>query len=200
MPLPPPDCDRQHLHTRKVTCTGYRRADGMWDIEGHITDQKTYPFTNTTRGTLQPGDFVHEMWVRLTVDDGFTVRAVAAVTDASPFPLCPDITPNFQRLVGLKIASGWTAAVKERLGGVEGCTHLVELLGPVATTAFQTIAPVLNKEAEQRRKEAEARGEPQKPRRRPPLLDTCHAFASDGPVVKRAWPEFYTGPKDQEPG
>ena len=35
-------------------------------------------------------------------------------------------------------ALGLSADVRERLGGTEGCTHIVELLGPVATTAFQT--------------------------------------------------------------
>ena len=59
---------------------------------------------------------------------------------------------HFQRLVGLRIKSGWTQKVKELLGGVEGCTHLVELLGPVATTAFQTIYPVLAREKEERAK------------------------------------------------
>ncbi|WP_114395235.1 DUF2889 domain-containing protein [Oleisolibacter albus] len=197
MPLPPPDCAREHLHTRTVTCTGYRRTDGLWDIEGHITDQKTYGFDSQARGRLAPGDFVHDMWIRLTVDSQFVVQAVAAVTDASPFAMCPAITPNFQRLVGLRIASGWTAAVKERLGGIEGCTHLVELLGPVATTTFQTIAPVLEREARDRRKAAAALGEPPAPQRRPVLLNTCHSFASDSPVVKQAWPDFYTGPRDE---
>jgi len=25
------------------------------------------------------------------------------------------------------------------------------------------------------------------------MFDTCYAFRSDGPVVKKEWPEFYTG-------
>lgn len=204
MPLSPP-VERRHLHTRKVTCTGYRRADGLWDIEGHITDEKTYPFHSQSRGDMAAGDFVHQMWVRLTVDDDMVVQGVEAVTDHSPFPTCPAITPNFQRLVGLRIAAGWTAAVKARLGGIEGCTHLVELLGPVATTAFQTISPVLYKEREEKRKAAEAAGtaEPRPAPKRPPLLNTCHAFRSDGPVVKAAWPAFYTGADKEaavEPG
>jgi len=33
----------------------------------------------------------------------------------------------------------------------------------------------------------------EKPRRKPRLIDSCHAFASDGDVVKRYWPDFYTG-------
>jgi hypothetical protein len=77
------------------------------------------------------------------------------------------------------------------LGGVQGCTHLVDLLGPLATTAYQTVFPYRAREYEER----VARGEiaPRSLSRRPKLVDSCHAFASDGEVVKRYWPAFYTG-------
>ncbi|UEM20318.1 DUF2889 domain-containing protein [Skermanella mucosa] len=193
MPLSAP-APREHIHTRRVTCQGFRRTDGLWDIEGHITDVKTYPFENDFRGPIEPGDPIHDMWIRLTVDDRFEVRAVEAVTDKSPYAVCPAITPNFQRLIGLRIRSGWTQKVKELLGGVEGCTHLVELLGPVATTAFQTIFPVL---ARERARGGSVDGDsPSAPaaRKRPPLLlNTCHAFRSDGEVTRKQWPEHYTG-------
>lgn len=194
MPLPPPDVARDHLHTRRVTCTGYRRADGLWDIEGHITDAKTTPFEREFRGVIPPGEFIHEMWIRLTLDNRLEVKAVVAVTDAAPYRLCPTITDNFQRLVGLRISGGWTAAIKERLGGVEGCTHLVELLGPVATTAFQTIATVLETEQNDARALMTAKGLPLPSRARPPVLDTCHVWARDGAVVAAEWPEFAVSP------
>ncbi len=38
MPLSPP-IGRQHLHTRRVVCQGFFRDDGLWDIEGRITDE-----------------------------------------------------------------------------------------------------------------------------------------------------------------
>jgi len=97
MPLPPPDAAREPLHTRQVTCTGYRRADGLWDIEGHITDRKSYDFQRDGR-TVPSGEPIHEMWIRLTLDNRLTVKAVAAVTDAAPYRMCPSITENFQRL------------------------------------------------------------------------------------------------------
>lgn len=192
MPLPSPDAAREPIHTRQVTCNGYRRADGLWDIEGHITDRKSYDFHRDGQ-TVAAGGHIHEMWIRLTLDNRLTVKAVAAVTDAAPYRMCPSITDNFQRLVGLSIASGWTAAVKERLGGVAGCTHLVELLGPVATTAFQTIAPYLEDLDKKARAAMVERGETPPPRRRPPMLDTCHIWATDGEVVAREWPEFAVG-------
>jgi hypothetical protein len=191
MPLSAP-APRAHLHTRTVECRGYRREDGLWDIEGHIVDAKTYPFESSWRGQMPPGSPVHDMWIRLTVDDELTVRAVEAVTDASPFQVCPDITPNFQRLVGLSIKSGWTQQVRNLLGGTEGCTHLVELLGPVATTAFQTIFSARER---QRREQAARKAGTTQPQRRPAHLGTCHALALDGPVVEQHWPAFYTGPR-----
>lgn len=190
MPLPPPAAPRQQIHRRDITCTGYRRADGLWDIEGHLLDRRDYPFENQSRGVVPPGEPVHEMWVRLTVDDRLEVRAVDVATDHAPFPVCPAILPNFQRLVGLRIASGWTAAVKERLGGVQGCTHLVELLGPVATSAFQTIGPLLDQERQASRTAARARGEALPPYPRPPVINTCHALISGSEAVRHRWPEW----------
>jgi hypothetical protein len=51
----------------------------------------------------------------------------------------------------------------------------------LGTVAFQTLWPVRMKQ-----KKAD-------PDAKPPLLDSCHAFRADGPVVKRYWPQHYTG-------
>ncbi|MEZ5668209.1 MAG: DUF2889 domain-containing protein [Alphaproteobacteria bacterium] len=185
MPLSEP-VTRDPIHVRSVTCRGYRRADGLWDVEGHLVDTKAYAFDSTSRGTLEPGEPVHEMWLRLTVDDDLVVRGVEAATDAAPFPVCPSIAPRFTQLVGLAIAPGWNAKVKQMLGGVQGCTHLVELLGPIATTAFQTIFPLRERERRQKGDRAPV------PLEKTPV-GTCHALRADGPVVKEIWPEHYTG-------
>lgn len=196
MPLSPP-VGRQHLHTRRVTCQGFFRDDGLWDIEGRITDEKAYEHANEWRGPLQPGDFVHDMSIRLTVDHRFTIVDVEAVTDKSPYPICAGIAPDFKKLIGLRIGGGFHREVRARLGGTHGCTHIVELLGPVATTAFQTVssgkAKQLNR-AFRERMGHDVRSEEAQPRRKPYVIDTCHAWASDGPVVRRWAPDFYTGP------
>ena len=197
MPLSPP-VGRQHLHTRRVSCQGFYRDDGLWDIEGRITDTKTYEHGNEWRGTLKPGDFVHDMSIRLTLDHRFIIVDVEAVTDKSPYRICGDVTPDFKKLIGLRIGPGFNRAVRERLGGVHGCTHLVELLGPIATTAFQTAG---SRKANELQAAHRTRiGKPPKPRdpsappRKPHVIDTCHAWASKGEVVKRWAPHFYTGP------
>jgi len=186
MPLPPA-VPREPMHVRQVECRGYRRADGLWDIEGHLVDTKSYAFDNAWRGKVEPGTPVHEMWIRLTLDTDLRIHAVAASTDFSPYEICAGITPAFQKLVGLRIAPGFTAKTKELLGGDKGCTHLVELLGPMATTAFQTI---FTAKGGGKWRDPGARGKPR-------FLDTCHALASSSDVVKRFWPEFYKEPANQ---
>lgn len=188
MPLSPP-AEREPIHSRDVVCRGYRRADGLWDIEGRVTDTKTYAFPNSDRGTVEAGEPVHDMWVRLTVDDDLLIHEAEAVSDYYPFRACPTIAPDFSALAGLRIRPGFTAEVRRRLGGVKGCTHLVELLGPVATTAFQTVFP-----ARERRAAANPDGG------QPGHIDTCHALRSDGEVVRRNWPAFYTGPQARREG
>src|SRR5260221_9898282 len=90
MPLSPPVA-RQQLHTRRVVCQGFFREDGLWDIEGHITDEKSYEHANEWRGPLAPGEFVHDMKIRLTLDDKLTIVDVEAVTDKTPHPIGRDI-------------------------------------------------------------------------------------------------------------
>ena len=199
MPLSPP-IGRQHLHTRRVVCQGFFRDDGLWDIEGRITDEKTYEHANEWRGPLKPGDFVHDMSIRLTIDHTFTIVDAEAVTDKSPYSMCGDIAPAFRKLIGLRIGGGFHRAVRERLGGVHGCTHIVELLGPVATTAFQTVSSKKAQDLNRAHREKTGTLPPKdpnaspKPRRKPYMLDTCHTWASDSEVTRRWVPHFYTGP------
>jgi hypothetical protein len=112
-----------------------------------------------------------------------TIQGVEAATDDSPFAVCPAILPNFQRLNGLKIAKGFNGKVFELFGGVDGCTHHVELIGRLATVAFQTIFPYRNRMAA-------AQGRNPDQTRKPRLLNTCHAFAENGEIAQRLWPEL----------
>ena len=187
MPLSPP-AQRDPIHTRKVVCRGYRRSDGLWDVEGELVDTKAYSFPNEYRGgAIEPGDPLHGMVIRVTVDDTLVIHAIEAAIDKAPYGLCNTAAPAFDQLKGLKIGPGFTRKVKERLGGVHGCTHLVELIGSMATTAFQTIYPILARE----RPEFGADYKPGS--KHPALLNSCHVYARNGELVRRRWPDLYTG-------
>ncbi|HEY1231550.1 MAG TPA: DUF2889 domain-containing protein, partial [Ramlibacter sp.] len=68
MPLPEP-APRRHLHTRAVTYEGFLRDDGLWDIEGTMSDVKTYGFERSDGTDMPPGRPIHGMRIRLTVDE-----------------------------------------------------------------------------------------------------------------------------------
>ena len=179
---------RKLIHTREIKCLGYEREDGLWDIEGQITDIKTYSFDNMDRGEVNAGMPVHDMVVRLTVNTDLVVQKAEALTVSAPFKICPAINNNVKKLKGLKITTGWRRNVQKIIGGLEGCTHINQMLiGPIATTAYQSIIP-----KKDQKKEAENTN-PKKKNNRPSVINTCHAFDAKGKNVKRIWPEVYEG-------
>ncbi len=181
MPLSKP-AERDLIHTRDIKCVGYKRKDGLWDIDGYITDTKSYTFENLDRGNIPSGDPIHHMVMRITVDDDMVVQDAEASTEYSPYSMCGNITDAFHNLKGLQIGPGWRRKVNQVMGGTAGCTHLRDLLtGPLAVTAYQTIIPMRRKN----------KPEQQPPSRRPAIIDTCHAYAADGPIVERQWPMFH---------
>lgn len=186
MPLSDPQ-DRELLHLRDIRLRGYQRADGLFDIEAELQDTKSYGFGNQDRGWIEPGEPLHHMLARMTVDESMVIVGFEAATERAPYAPCPQAAPNFARLAGLRIGRGFLKAANERVGGTVGCTHLRELLQQMATVAVQTLF------SKRKTREAAAEEDVQKSRERPPLLGTCLAYAPESPVVKRLWPHAYTG-------
>jgi hypothetical protein len=178
---------RSLLHTRQVICTAYQRSDGMFDIEGRIQDTKA-EHSHTLFKPLRAGDALHLMRATMTIDQTMTILHIEAHTDAGPTPFCADINAAYGALQGLQIGPGFKAQVKARVGGRMGCTHLTDLLGPMATTAIQTLLPVWI-EAELQR----AAHDPAYRMAKPWVIDTCHAYRSDGEGVRTIMPDFYQG-------
>ncbi len=161
----------------------YARDDGLYDVEGHLTDTKPKDF-QVTAGPLRPaGTAVHEMWLRLTIDDQFLVHEIAAATDASPYGDCLGAPPTLQAMVGVRIGAGWTREIRERLGGVKSCTHLMEMLAPLGTVAIQALVVTLRARAAA----PDASG-------RPRAIDSCYALASHRGVAAMRWPAHATRP------
>ena len=73
---------RTHVHTRDVQYRGYRREDGLWDIEAELTDTKTYEQEKPGRGVMPAGEAVHGMVIRLTVDDAMKITDVAVAASS----------------------------------------------------------------------------------------------------------------------
>jgi len=181
VPLSPPVA-REEIHTRRIVIKGYRRADGLFDVEGNLEDAKPFAWSIVDKD-LAAGQPVHGMWIRLTLDRDFTVRDAEAWTEHGPYRTCAHVEPNYKALVGLKIGPGWNRRTKERMAGVLGCTHMTEMLAQMGTGALQAMWQALDP---RKLDEMEAP--------RPGLIDSCNTYRSDGEMVRRIWPDRYTGP------
>lgn len=180
--LPPP-APRRPLHTRQVTCTGFLRDDGLWDIEGVLLDTKSYTYDDRERGMLAPGRPMHHMAARLTVDNDLVVREAVADMPGLPFEYCAGSTLGFSALPGATLGAGWRGAVDKAIGGTRGCTHMRELLYAMATAAFQTISAY-------REQHMPELGPPRGKDGAPFFMDKCHSWSRDSPVVARYFPQL----------
>ena len=180
-----PPAPREAVHTRSIVCRSFRRGDDLFDIEGRFIDTRPFAYDSEFRGHCNAGAALHHMQVRLTVDRTRHIRALESAMPGTPYPSpggCSEVNANFQRLVGCSIGRGFRKMVAERLGGIEGCTHVRALLEAMAAAAVQCFASAAH--APRR----PGQSEPVRIWRLDALLDTCHSYRSDGPVVQRLRP------------
>ena len=179
--FPPAPEGAQLIHTRQYEVRTYKMADDRFILRGVVSDEK--PAGLYVSGDPDPLR-MHHMIVDLEVAfPSFQITAVRVDFKAHPHTLCTDITDDYQQLVGLSIARGFTAKVKELFGGPRGCTHVGALLAAMAPVAIQsgwsmragTILrnPSVDAESiDEQRKRAFAQN-----------LNTCHMWREDGSMA-----------------
>ena len=98
-----------------------------------------------------------------------------------PYPgLCDSHQDAYGQLVGLNLLRSFHKAVRERLGGVRGCTHITELAQVLPTAVMQAFAGDV----------IDTRGTAEGAQK-PFQLDRCHALASSGEAVRVHYPRWY---------
>ncbi|MBM3346807.1 MAG: DUF2889 domain-containing protein [Betaproteobacteria bacterium] len=179
MPLSPAK-PRSKKHIRRILLEGFQREDGLFDIEGTLTDQKTFDFPNASK-SRPAGTLVHEMRVRISIDAEFNIREAEVASDTRPWDgVCEAVVPDYGSLVGLNLVRGFRKALAERFGRVRGCTHINELLGAIPTAAFQTFAGTLRPLND--------------PGQIGAIVDTCHAMSRGSEPVRMYFPAWYEEP------
>lgn len=179
MPLSEPKVQRSRVHTRRIEIQGFLREDGLLDLDARLTDlkDKDYPIAS---GIRKAGDPVHDLLVRVTIDEKFFVLDVEACSDWVPYPGdCDTIGPAYRQLIGLNLVRGFRKTVGEMFADVRGCSHITELLLALPTAAIQTFATF--------RRDNDDSGE------KPFQLDRCHALETTSAAVMRYYPRWYRG-------
>ena len=103
------------MHTRRVTCEGYERDDGLYEIESVLIDIKPYTVHVGDRGTISAGESFHEMHLLLVIDAQLNVHDIVAQTLQAPYAQCSDISQAYGALKGLNLRDEFMKKVRQSL-------------------------------------------------------------------------------------
>ncbi len=166
---------------------GFRRADGLYEIESRLTDCKPHDFAPDNGARPTPANqFIHDLGVRLVFDENMMVHDVFTFTASAPYDHCPEGGAELQTLKGLHMASGWAKEVRNRLSGARACTHLMEILVPMASAAFQSLTMLRLTKPERLNAEG-----------RPVKIDSCYAYGAQRELVRTRYPNYYIAPEEK---
>lgn len=180
MTLPPAAADRQLKHRRNIEVQVFARPDGLWEADATLTDVKTRVATMID-GARAPGVPIHDMLLRVVVNTQLDIVAAGSDTRWMPYTgTCGEHGDAYQRLVGLNLMQNFRQALRERLGGVLGCTHITELAQVLPTALVQGM---VGEVIDTRGTAAGAS--------KPFQIDRCHALRSDGEAVRLHYPRWY---------
>ena len=176
------DIPREELHLRQIQFRGWRRGDGLFEVEASLTDRKPHDFQPPSGSRLvAAGDPIHDLGLTLVFDADMVVREVNTFFAAYPYRQCHGGGDSLRALVGLKIGAGWSSEVRKRLPTGDTCAHLRELLIPLASAATIALASVRSPAA------LDALGPDGIPRK----IDTCYAYGASRELVLQRWPSFH---------
>jgi len=181
MSLLPDDRDLDLIHTREYETRIYRLSAHELLVRGAVSDRKPPGlYVHDDPEELE----IHQMQVELRVGvPGLEIQSARVLFESHPHSKCPLIAADYERLVGLSIARGFTRKIRDLFGGPKGCTHtnaLLQALAPAVVQATwslgireQRLAGRTHSNLSPEERESRIRGN----------QNTCHLWAEGGEHV-----------------
>lgn len=174
----------ESIHTRKISLATYPAENNGIIVEGTLKDDRSVGIYIAS-GEKKPPGTIHHMVVRLLIGQpGLTIQDIEAEIVTYPREECIETKEYMQRLKGLQIQSGFTAKVKELIGGNKGCAHLTSLVTAMAHEVIQGYYTFIAQNASGSKSKKNKKGFSSF------ITDTCYVWRKDGPVIKRLMDEY----------
>jgi len=124
------------VHERRMEFRSYGAENDQLIVEGWLKDDR-FVQRYQIDGSLSPPGKVHRICVRLLLG-GWPLSILDAEAEMPfvPHDECPDTRDTVKNLIGLSITHGYGDRVLERLGGVKGCAHMVQLIITMGNAAL----------------------------------------------------------------
>ena len=169
--------NRERLHNRNIDITTYAYDIDAIALEGRLIDDRTNA-SYTMFGEPRPPGTVHDMIVRMIVRlPKMVIEDLEVEMVAVPNTDCPAALMSLMPLKGERIAAGFTTKVQRMVGGAQGCAHLVSLCRAMASAAIQGAYSFASRQPPSLGHYSD--------RSFKAIIDTCHIWRSDGPLVAR---------------
>jgi len=188
MALPPASPQREFRHRRAIDVQVFSCGNGLWEVDARLTDLRPSD-TRLAAAVRAAGDPIHDMLLRLVIDEAFNIVAAGSESTWVPYAgHCEAHGDAYGRLVGLNLMKGFRDAVRSCLGGSLGCTHLTELTQVLPTAVVQAFAGTVIDTRENSDSTT------------PPFqLDRCHALRRDGDAVRTYYPRWFRASQHDNP-
>lgn len=126
------------IHSRNITVNTFELGENELFIEGILQDHRYFPsYLYTAREYIDEGT-IHDIRVKLKISlPELVIEEAGAEMETVPNELCKEVKDMLQILVGMRVRKGFTYAVKTRMGGRQGCLHMVNLILAMGSAAVQ---------------------------------------------------------------
>jgi hypothetical protein len=155
-----------------------REDDGAHIVVcGELRDRRLVT-TFALDGTERQAATVHHMRICIKVHTGtLAIEAIEGEMLQVPHADCGQMHKTLEAIQGLTLSPGFSAKVKQQLGGPRGCIHLTTLLLAMAPAALQGYWTHNDRVPERRRVSGEHLERY--------LVDTCRVWRREGPLVQK---------------
>ncbi len=161
------------IHSRQIDVATYKAAVDTFIVEGVLKDERLADSYGPT-GKLSPPGTIHHMIIRMQVKGpDLIIEDIEVEMPTLPNEFCIETIECLEPIKGMRIVSGFTSKVKNLVGGVKGCVHLVALLTAMAPAAFQGVFSGMDRKFKA----------PEMVEQR--MKNTCWVWRSDGPFMRK---------------
>ena len=167
------------IHSRNIEVNTFEVGENELLIEGSLQDHRFFPsYLYMSRKLVEEGT-IHDIRVTLKISlPELVIEEARAEMETVPNEPCKEVEGTLQRLVGLRIRQGFTHAVKNTMGGRQGCLHMVNLILAMGSAAVQGHWAYYSKRGSEGQMET------------PPdtdlslMANSCHLWRDDGPYYQ----------------
>ncbi|RJQ65776.1 MAG: DUF2889 domain-containing protein [Desulfobacteraceae bacterium] len=163
----------QEIHSRRIDITTYKGTTDSFIVEGVLKDERLVDSYGPT-GKLFPPGTIHHMIIRIEVrGPSLVIEDIEVEMPTLPNEFCIETIKCLDPIKGMQIVSGFTSKVKNLVGGVKGCVHLVALLTAMAPAAFQGVFSGMDREQKDPKMVSER------------MKNTCWVWRANGPLMNQ---------------